>query len=110
LQTTPEHTPSRILACGGIKPDAGVAATKPEIIPEQKPTIDHFLDNRKSRSTHVTPENIAARFEFQHAITARRFDPNADPPLKPSHPNQSKIVPNVINETLCGLKFKSIFS
>ena len=95
---------------GVIKPDAGVAATSPEIAPEHQPTIDHFLASLQSSSVQVHAANIAVRHEFQHAITARRFAPNELPPLNPSHPNHSSTVPSTISDTLCGRKLIIIFS
>lgn len=43
LATTPVTIPRITAAQGGMKPDAGVAATRPEIHPEHHPTILHFL-------------------------------------------------------------------
>ena len=34
-------------------------------------------------------------FVFANAITASELAPNADPALKPNHPNQSKPVPKI---------------
>lgn len=99
-----------IEAQGGMKPDAGVAATRPEMVPEHQPTMDHFLASRKSRRHHVMAANMAARHEFQHAMAARRFAPKAEPPLKPSHPNHRRTVPSVTRETLWGRKLSIIFS
>ena len=39
-------TPRMIAAQGGINPEAGVAATRPEMQPEHHPTIDHFPASR----------------------------------------------------------------
>jgi hypothetical protein len=89
-----------MLAWGERNPDAGVAATSPEITPEQRPTIDHFFASLKSSKVQVIPEKAAVRLEFQQAITARRFAPKAEPPLNPSHPNHRRIVPSVMSETL----------
>ena len=110
LHTMPVTIPRITLAHGGMKPDAGVAATSPEMAPEHQPTIDHFLASLQSRRTQVIAANIEVRLEFQQAIVARKLAPKADPPLKPSHPNQRKTVPSVIRETLCGRKFNIIFS
>lgn len=44
--------------------------------------------------------NMAVRQEFQQAMTARRLAPKAEPPLKPSQPNQRKQVPSVMSEML----------
>lgn len=43
LAITPVATPKITLAQSGINPDAGVAATNPEIQPEHQPTMDHFF-------------------------------------------------------------------
>ncbi|KAI7288143.1 ammonium transporter [Hortaea werneckii] len=94
----------------GRKPEAGVAATRPEMVPEHQPTIDHFLARRQSRIVQVMAANMAVKFEFQQAMTARRLAPNEEPPLNPNHPNHSKMVPRVMRETLCGRKFNIIFS
>ena len=91
-------------------PEAGVAATRPEMAPEHQPTIDHFLANLQSRIVHDAAANIAVKLVFQQAWTARRFAPNEEPPLNPSHPNHKNVVPNTIRETLCGRKFAIIFS
>lgn len=72
------------LAHSGINPDAGVAATRPEISPLQKPTAEYFLANRKSRRVHVMAENIPVITELKFAKIARRLAPNAEAPLKPS--------------------------
>ena len=110
LATTPVTTPRRTEAQSGMNPDAGVAATRPEMQPEHHPTIDHFLARRKSSRHHVAAATIAVKHEFQHAITALKFAPNALPPLNPNHPNHSRTVPSVIKETLCGRKLSIIFS
>lgn len=110
LQQTPVTTPSTILAHGGMKPEAGVAATSPEMVPEHQPTSDHFLARRKSRRVQVMAANMAVKQVFQQAIAARRLAPNAEPPLNPNQPNQRRIVPRVMSEMLCGRKFSIIFS
>ena len=110
LQTTPETIPRTTLPQGVMNPDAGVAATSPEMAPEHHPTIDHFLANRQSSMTHEIDAKAAVRLEFQHAMTARKLAPNAEPPLKPSQPNQRKTVPRVMRETLWGRKLSIIFS
>jgi hypothetical protein len=110
LQQTPATTPRMMLAQGVMKPDAGVAATRPEMVPEHQPTMDHFLARRKSRRHQVMAANMAVRHEFQQAMTARRLAPKADPPLNPSHPNHRRTVPRVMREMLWGRKFIIIFS
>lgn len=75
------------------------------MVPEHQPTMDHLRARRKSRRHQVMAANMAVRHEFQQAMTARRLAPKAEPPLKPSHPNQRRIVPRVMSEMLCGRKF-----
>lgn len=110
MQTKPVTIPRTIDPQGVMKPEAGVAATRPEIAPEHQPTMDHFFANLKSRRTQVIEANMAHKFVFQQAITARRLAPKALPPLNPSHPNQRNIVPRTIKETLWGRKLTIIFS
>jgi hypothetical protein len=43
LATMPVTTPRMTAAHGGMKPEAGVAATRPEMQPEHQPTMDHFF-------------------------------------------------------------------
>ena len=110
MQTAPETMP-RITEPHAVQyPDAGVAATRPEIAPEHHPTMDHLRARRKSMMVHEAAANMAVRLVFQHACTALRFAPKALPPLKPSHPNHRKTVPRTMREALCGRKFAIIFS
>jgi hypothetical protein len=46
LAIIPVTMPRITEAQGVMNPDAGVAATRPEIHPEHQPTIDHFLARR----------------------------------------------------------------
>jgi len=110
LATIPVVIPRITLAHGGRYPEAGVAATSPEMTPEHHPTIDHLRARRQSRITQVIAANIAVKLLFQQAITARRLAPKAEPPLNPSQPNQRKTVPRVMRETLWGRKLSIIFS
>jgi hypothetical protein len=52
--------------------------------------------SRKSSNTQVIPPNADASMEFQMAIIARKFAPNAEPPLNPSHPNHKTNVPKYV--------------
>ncbi|KAH3675496.1 hypothetical protein WICMUC_002687 [Wickerhamomyces mucosus] len=45
LHTTPVTIPKISEPYNVIFPEEGVAATKPEIKPEHKPTVDHFFSN-----------------------------------------------------------------
>ena len=100
LATMPVVMPRMTLPQGVRKPDAGVAATRPEMTPEHQPTMDHLRARRQSRRTQVMAANMAVRLLFQQAMTARRLAPKAEPPLKPSQPNHRKTVPRVMSETL----------
>lgn len=99
--------PSTSAAHWGTYPLAGVATTRPAIVPEQKPTMDHLRSMRKSSRHHTMPDIAPAIIEFQIAMIARRFAPNALPPLNPSQPNQSTNVPSATSDTLCGRKLRS---
>ena len=68
LHTTPVTIPRTTLAHGGMKPEAGVAATRPEMQPEHQPTIDHLRARRQSSMTQVIAANIAVKLEFQQAM------------------------------------------
>src|SRR5438034_5589807 len=96
----PEAIPRRTLAHGVMKPDAGVADTRPEMVPEHQPTIDHSRARRQSRRTQVMAAKEAVKLEFQQAMVARTLAPKEEPPLKPSQPNQRRTVPRRIRETL----------
>ena len=110
MHTIPDMTPRMTDPQAVQYPDAGVAATRPEMAPEHQPTMDHFLASLQSRIVHDAAANIAQRLVFQQACTALRFAPKEEPPLNPSHPNQRKVVPRTINETLWGRKLAIIFS
>lgn len=92
------------LAHGVRKPDAGVAATRPEMVPEHQPTMDHLRASRQSSRTQAAAAKLAVRLVFQHVMAARMLAPNTEPPLKPSHPNHRSTVPSRIRDTLCGRK------
>jgi hypothetical protein len=72
------------LAHNGINPDAGVAATRPEIKPLQKPTAEYFFANLKSSRVHVMAENAPVITVLKLAYTARRLAPKEEAPLNPS--------------------------
>lgn len=110
LATIPVVMPRATLAHGVMKPEAGVAATRPEMHPEHQPTMDHLRARRQSRMVQVMAANMAVMLLFQHAMVARKLAPKADPPLKPSHPNHSNTVPRVMRDTLWGRKLSIIFS
>jgi hypothetical protein len=72
------------LAHSGMNPDAGVAATRPEINPLQKPTAEYFFASLKSSRVHAIAEKAPVITELKFAKTARRLAPNAEAPLNPS--------------------------
>jgi hypothetical protein len=53
---------------------------------------------------------VAVKLLFHEAMTALRFAPKEEPPLKPSQPNHRKTVPSRMKETLWGRKLSIIFS
>lgn len=110
LHKAPATIPMTSAAHVSMNPEAGVAATSPAIVPEQKPTMVNLRSNRQSNKHHTMPPKAAAIIEFQIAMIARKLAPNALPPLKPSQPNHSKKVPRATRETLCGRKLSSSFS
>jgi hypothetical protein len=93
-----------------MKPEAGVAATRPEIVPEHQLAISHSHARRQSRSSQVIAPNIAVKFEFQQAMVVRGLALKDKPPLKPRQPNHREMVPSVLRNTLWGQKFSIIFS
>ena len=121
LDRAPDTTPIRAAAGVPTFPAAGVIATKPVIIPVQKPTTDHLRSSRKSIIIQTMPAMLPAKFVLNTAIAARRLAAKVDPPLrdksyqlmstgshggthlKPNHPTASKIVPRITCPTLCGL-------
>lgn len=125
LHRAPDKTPTTTEAHGYINPEDGVAATRPAIVPEQKPTMVHRRSILKSNRHQTMPPNAAAIIEFQIAKIARRLAPKALPPLKPSQPNQSmnalsmcqrrekvckvkiNILPKLTKDTLCGRKLSN---
>ena len=75
------------------KPAAGVIATKPTTAPIQNPNTDGFFPLITSKNIQAKPAAAAAVFVVANAFTANELAPNAEPALKPNHPNQSKPVP-----------------
>lgn len=43
LQMQPERMPRTTEAQRGMMPEVGVAATRPEMMPEQRPTVDQWF-------------------------------------------------------------------
>lgn len=92
-----------------MKPAAGVIATRPAMAPVQNPTTDHLRSNRKSMInqvmalmsvsklkhglSHVTHPVDPAKLVLKIARAALREAAKHEPPLNPSHPTQSSIVP-----------------
>ena len=85
--------PIKMLCGMATKPAPGVMATKPTTAPMQKPSTDGFLPFSTSRNIQLKPAAAAAVFVVANADTDKVVAPNAEPALKPNHPNQSKPVP-----------------
>ena len=75
------------------KPAAGVMATKPTTAPIQNPSTDGFLPFITSKNIQAKPAAAAAVLVVANALIAKLLAPNAEPPLNPNQPNQSKPVP-----------------
>ena len=75
--------PITTLAHGGIIPELGVAATRPAMVPEQKPTMVYLRLCLKSSKHQRMPDIAAAIPVFHPAKATRRFAPKAEPALKP---------------------------
>ncbi|KAG7896292.1 hypothetical protein KL925_000540 [Ogataea polymorpha] len=84
-----------------MQPDEGVAATRPEMMPEHNPTVEKWWLIRKSSRHQVIPPKAAHRLEFMMAYIDLYEGLMHVSPLKPSHPNHSIAVPMVISDTLC---------
>ncbi len=78
-----DHSQDDALAQGAMNPEAGVAATRPEMVPEHQPTSDHYLGQTEIQQAPGHGGEHGGRHEFQQAIVARRLAPKAEPPLKP---------------------------
>ena len=65
LQIVQATIPRMTEAHRGMTPDAGVAATRPEMIPEQTATVDHFLSSLKSSRHQVMAPKMAVRLELK---------------------------------------------
>jgi hypothetical protein len=81
---------------GGTNPEAGVIATRAATAPEHQPTTLHRLVKTRSRKSQVNPPTDAAVFVAMQVMTALKFAPFAEPPLKPNHPNQRQAVPRTM--------------
>src|SRR5687768_12015904 len=83
-----------VILCGiATKPAAGVIATRPTTAPIQNPSTEGFFPFSTSKNIQDKPAAAAAVLVVANADTARPLAANAEPPLKPNQPNQSKPVP-----------------
>jgi hypothetical protein len=102
LHTIPAKNPIAILAQGATYPEAGVIATRPATIPEQKLTAEYCRVLYASKNIHVSPETEAAREVTKADMALLAVADIDDPPLNPNQPNQSNPVPSSTNIILCG--------
>src|SRR5438105_501845 len=99
---TAATAPITSAARGVTKPAAGVIATNPTIAPVAAPTaVVRRLRVRSSNNQHESAA-AAAACVFTSAVTATPDALNAEPALKPNHPNHSKPAPRRVNGTLWG--------
>src|SRR5690606_20526373 len=86
------------------KPAAGVMATNPTTTPIQTPMAVGFLPRAASKKIHANAAAPDAVLVVASAEAAKPFAPNADPALKPNHPNQSNPVPSMTYVIRAGLE------
>src|SRR5690349_9933086 len=68
-------------------------ATNPTTAPTQKPITEGFLPRSTSKNIQLRPAAAAAVLVVAKAETDSGFAANAEPALKPNHPNHNKPVP-----------------
>src|SRR3546814_20794580 len=83
-------------------PAAGVTATRPATIPEQKPRAEALCPLRRSATIQESPAAAVATKVFIIASAAEPLASSAEPALKPNQPTQSRPVPMPVMVRLCG--------
>lgn len=77
-------------------------ATKPTTAPMQVPIAEALRPLKASKKIHASAAEAEAAIVLVNAITDNLPAPNAEPALKPNHPNQSKPVPSRTYVILAG--------
>src|SRR5205823_848571 len=93
---------STIAPSGPELPAAGVTATRPTTMPEQKPRAEGLCPISRSTSNQTRPPAAVPTNVFIIASAAEPFASSADPALKPNQPTHSRPVPIPVIVNECG--------
>src|SRR5262245_39084059 len=85
---------------GPTNPEAGVIATSPHTAPIAAARAEGFLFSAHESATHVRAAAAAAVLVTTKALAASAPEANADPALKPNHPNHRSAAPRITKGTL----------
>src|SRR5512143_3166197 len=101
---TPAAIPIIMAPLTFTNPAAGVMATNPATAPEARPSTVGFLEWSHSVNIHARAATAVAVFVLIKAAPARPFAANAEPALKPNHPNQRSPAPVTTRVRLLGMR------
>src|SRR5688500_9621362 len=94
--------PSTIAPNGPLLPAAGVTATRPAMMPEQKPSADGRCPAKRSATIQARPPAAVATKVLIIASAADPLASSAEPALNPNQPTQSRPVPTTVSVIECG--------
>src|SRR5690242_1955491 len=94
--------PSTIAPNGPELPAAGVTATSPAMMPEQKPSADPLWPLTRSASIQNRPADAVATKVLIMASAAEPLASSAEPALNPNQPTHSRPVPIPVIVSECG--------
>src|SRR3546814_4045106 len=98
-----EATAPRTMAPNGPElPAAGVTATRPATMPEQKPRAEALCPLRSSATIQESPAADVATKVFIIARAAEPLASSAEPEFQPNQQTQSRPVPLPAMVRLCG--------
>src|SRR3546814_19596983 len=98
-----ERTPPRTMAPNGPElPAAGVTATRPETMPEQKPRAEALCPLRPSATIQETPAAPVETKVLHISIAAKTLASHAEPGLKQNPPTPSRPDPAHGIVRMCG--------
>src|SRR3546814_9166506 len=86
---TEATAPSTIAPNGPLLPAAGVTATRPAMMPEQKPRAEPLWQLKRSAIIQNRPADAVATKVLIIARAAEPFASSAKPELKPNQPTQN---------------------
>ena len=101
-QVTEARPPSTIAPNTPTFPAAGVTATRPATIPEQKPSAEPLWPIARSVSIHNSAAEAVATKVLIIARPAVPSASSAEPALKPNQPTHSNPVPTIVSVSECG--------